>query len=151
MNTTYEQYATAVAELVKMTLNHSGSGARAAAQVLLSAYNGSNWQLNVTDLCNLDGTNYGYVMTVIEGRRSLSCEPHTTLHDGQALFEKLQRKWARLHINNRWKEDCYSCDGHGQKFQEDEDHPEGGEWRDCQTCNSEGSIAKVSTFPAKAG
>lgn len=57
-------------------------GSRVAAQVLLSAYNGEAWQLNVVDLCVLDKSNYKAALDVIRGRVELYIEPHTLIANG---------------------------------------------------------------------
>ena len=62
-----ETYTQAVCKLIELAQGDTG-GSRGAAQVLLSAYNGEAWQLNVVDLCVLDKNNYKAALDVIRGR-----------------------------------------------------------------------------------
>lgn len=105
-----EEYAAAVAACVGLAQQPTGGG-RVAAQVLLSAYNGDSFQLNVTDLCNLDRGNYAYALAVIRGRYELSREPQEVIADGSNVFRKLWTQWARLELTERAKKRCPGCDG----------------------------------------
>ena len=49
---TYQQYQDAVIQLCELAQRDT-SGSRAAAQVILSAYNGYRWQVDITELCYL--------------------------------------------------------------------------------------------------
>ena len=64
-----ETYSLAIHKLVTMAQDDTG-GARVAAQVLLSAYNGDAYQLNIVDLCNLDKDHYLAALSVIRGQKS---------------------------------------------------------------------------------
>ncbi len=94
-------YRDAVAALSAMCLAHDGSGAHAAAQVLLSAYN-RHFHLDVTDLCNLDYENFAHAMAVIHGRVKCSKEPHSMIADGNEVFRRLWSKWEHLHSQQRY-------------------------------------------------
>jgi len=107
-----ESYIGAIKRLLPLAQSDT-SGSRAAAQVLLSAYNGDNWQLDITDLCVLDDDYYQAALLVMHYRRALSEEPHTLITNGDQLFSELQQQWKRYHINNRHKSPCKCCEGTG--------------------------------------
>lgn len=144
---THEEYANAVVKLTTMALNHGGSGSAAAAQVLLSAYNGNNWQLDITDLCHLDHGNFAAAMTVIQGRKQLYTEPHQLINDGNETFHKLQMKWSHYHIDNRWKQECWTCSGTGKVWIDENDDSE--ETKTCYSCNGKGYREEIRTFPTE--
>tara|TARA_R110002072_G_scaffold303138_1_gene495415 strand:+ start:26981 stop:27481 length:501 start_codon:yes stop_codon:yes gene_type:complete len=95
-------YKDAVKHLSEIALTQDGSGAYAAAQVLLSSYNGSNYQLNITDLCNLDDINFKCAQAVIAGRVHTQEEPHNIIENGSSIFQKLEEKWSNLRVKNRY-------------------------------------------------
>lgn len=105
---TLEEYAEAVAVCVELA-QQSTSGGRAAAQVLLSAYNGDAFQLDITDLCNLDQENYENAITVIRGRYEIRQEPQQVLQDGSQIFRDLWRQWEGLKLTERAKHPCPDC------------------------------------------
>ncbi|MCC5811347.1 MAG: hypothetical protein JJU06_13335 [Ectothiorhodospiraceae bacterium] len=96
-------YAEAVRRLY-LTARHTTSGGRAAAQVLLSAYNGYEFHLDVVDLCLMDEQNLADALTVMQGRAMLGREPHNLLKNGGKLFEALAEQWSGLHVSQRYKE-----------------------------------------------
>lgn len=96
-----EDYAEAVLILVKLAQTDSG-GARVAAQVLLSLYNGNNWHVDLTDLCNLDCTNYRAALDAIRGRVEFSREPQRMIENGEAIFDQLEAGWQAYHVRNRY-------------------------------------------------
>lgn len=98
-----ENYGPAVAELAEMCLNHDGSGAYAAVQVLLGTYNSRNYQLDMVDLCSLDYRNYALCMDVINGRVHAMREPHEMLQNGREVFNRLEERWSGLHVTRRYK------------------------------------------------
>jgi len=118
---TMEQYAAAIQKLLAMSLEHDGSGARACAQVLLSAYNGDDWQLDVTDLCALDQNYYPAAITVIRGRAELREEPQELVKNGNKLFKELWKQWDRYHVANRHLLECFHCSGRGYTYETDKD------------------------------
>jgi len=99
---TIEEYATAV-DLLSGIAQQDTSGSRAAAQVLLSAYNGENWQLDITDLGVLSSNYYEAALVVIRGRTELMIEPHTLIENGEAIFDRLWDLWQAFHVKNRGK------------------------------------------------
>jgi hypothetical protein len=97
---TKADYAEAVKLLVKLAQTDCG-GARVAAQVLLSAYNGNNWQCNLVDLCNLDAAHYRAAIIVIRSRVELNSEPQRLIANGDAIFDRLEEDWQSYHVKNR--------------------------------------------------
>lgn len=116
---TKEEYATAVAACVELAQRDTG-GSRVMAQVLLSAFNGDSFQLDVTDLCNLDDSNYSHALAVIRGRREAGREPHEMIPDGGSIFGALWTQWARLELTERAKKRCPSCN-RGKIYKNDDD------------------------------
>lgn len=94
-----EAYKAAVCKLINLAERESG-GSRVAAQVLLSAYNGLEWQLNIVDLCLLDKRYYKAALDVIRGRVELGIEPHSLIADGNKIFENMWLQWDRYHVSN---------------------------------------------------
>lgn len=94
------QYAEAVARLIAVARRDHG-GSRVAAQVLLSAYNGSEFHLDVTDLCILDSNNIRDAITVIEGRATTNIEPHRLIKDGDKVFAGLWEQWKHMRVGVR--------------------------------------------------
>lgn len=136
--TTPEEYSKAIATLVSIAQQDFG-GSRAAAQVLLSAYNGSAFQLDVTDLCILDCENFEAAMTVIRGRKELMREPHQMIPNGDLLFSNLWDQWICLHVEERGKRDCPDCDGRGKtRASIDDDLPT----IKCNRCNGSGRVCR---------
>ena len=121
------------------------SGGRVAAQVLLSAYNGDNWQLNVADLVNMDRTNLHHALTVMEGRATLFVEPHDFIENGSYKFEKLQEYWKRLHIHNRWKKQCDECHGSGEIYANMDDENDYATEK-CPACKGKGLLPEIREF-----
>ncbi|WP_020678112.1 DUF7673 family protein [Geopsychrobacter electrodiphilus] len=102
MKITIEEYATAVQFLAGLAQQDT-SGSRAAAQVLLSAYNGEEWQLDITDLGVLSSDYYLAALAVIRGRTELMIEPHKLIENGEAIFDRLWDLWQAFHVKNRGK------------------------------------------------
>ncbi len=86
--TTEKVYSAAILKLAALAQGDTG-GSRVAAQVLLSAYNGNDFQLNIVDLCTLDRGYYQAALAVIRGRVELGTEPQDLLEDGEHLFREL--------------------------------------------------------------
>lgn len=133
---TVEAYGEAVLRLLKIAKTGT-SGARAAAQVLLSAYNGEEWQLDIVDLSLLDRDYYTAALLVIRGRTELSVEPHTLIEDGSRHFGELWDRWERLHVKKQGKIACRSCDGRGFTYQTEEDCDLGNRTT-CRACGGKG-------------
>lgn len=130
MAITIEEYAHSVSVLVHLALQDT-SGSRAASQVLLSAYNGFEFQLNITDLGCLDEHYYEHALNVIRGRIECSCEPHFLIKNGSTVFCMLWDNWHGLHIGERHKVKCQTCDGYGKVYADA--FSEDG--KVCTTCN----------------
>lgn len=135
---TTEDYANAVASLASLARRDTG-GSRVAAQVLLSAYNGEQWQLDITDLCNLDRRYFEDALAVIRGRVELMIEPHTLIEDGETEFTELWEAWKRLNVQNRWKPTCRKCGGSGKVYRDDDDMDDEG--TTCPRCEGAGYAA----------
>ena len=129
-----EEYAAAVAKLVPLAQGDTG-GSKVVAQVLLSAYNGEDYQVDIAGMCNLDPANHDAVMTVIQGRYDTSREPHTLIQNGSKIFEALWRDWHRLHVEERGKPRCRVCNGHGVIYKNEDD-----DGTPCTTCNGSGRV-----------
>lgn len=114
-----EEYSTAITACVELARQPTGGG-RVAAQVLLSAYNGDHFQLDVTDLCNLDNKNYAHALAVIRGRYEVSREPHEMIPDGSNVFRALRTQWSRLELKERAKKRCPDCNG-GNVYKNEDD------------------------------
>jgi hypothetical protein len=111
-----QEYATAVVALIRLTQASGTSGSRVAAELLLSAYNGFDFQLDISSLGSLDRGNYELAMTVIRGRYDTGCEPHNMVKDGDKIFGVLRQQWNRLHVRERGKRECPDCDGRGTLY-----------------------------------
>lgn len=134
---TKETYAKAVVRFVDLAQQGTGGG-RVAAQVLLSAYNGFDFQLDVSDLSSLDRENFETAMLIIRGRYETGIEPHSLIPNGNKVFQGLRQKWIRLHVKERGKVECPRCRGIGRIFA-NEDDEEGGE---CQYCAGKGRVCE---------
>lgn len=132
MDVDLERYTHAVNELLVLAQGDA-LGSRAAAQVVLSAYNGREFQLDVTDLGNLDQHYRGLAVTVIIGRNSLQVGPEEVTVDGKESLDEISRRWERLRVTNRWKPDCLTCYGQGkvEKYPDDWNNDELTECPDC--------------------
>ena len=129
-----EDYGNSVYELLKLAKGDTG-GSRVAAQVLLSGYNGRNWQLSISELCNLDANYYQHALNVIHGRVRLMREPHECIENGNDHFQDLQETWSRLHVNERFKTTCYACNGTGDRYSTDYEEVVGK----CYSCEGRGT------------
>lgn len=118
-NITIQEYADAVTACVILAQQPTGGG-RVAAQVLLSAYNGDAFQLDITDLCNLDRENYENALKVIRGRYEIGQEPHQVLQDGKQILRELWSQWSKLELVERAKRRCPDCSG-GKIYKDDND------------------------------
>lgn len=107
-----EEYANAVVKLLPVSQRSSGQS-RVCAQVLLSAYNGYNFQLAIPDLWDLDDNLYEAAIVVIRGRAETGIEPYELVSEGSAMFVALHNSWPQLHIDNRSKAICPVCNGRG--------------------------------------
>ena len=134
---TTEQYADAVAKLVNVARQGTGGGL-VAAQVLLSAYNGFDYQLDISSLGNLDRDNFESAMVIIRGRYETGKEPHTLVANGDRIFGALWNQWFRLHVKERGKVDCPRCDGRGRTYANDNDE----DGTPCALCEGKGRVCR---------
>ena len=95
-----DKYIAGVETLVPLAQSDTG-GARVAAQVLLSAYDGQGFQLDIVDLGLLDEKHYLAALAVIRGRTEHRAEPHTLIFDGDTIFPDLVRMWKGYHVQKR--------------------------------------------------
>lgn len=100
---TPEAYQAGIARLIHLAYTDQTS-ARVAAQVLLSAYNGEQWQLDIVDLTLLDRENYQAALNVIRGRVEVNCEPQHMIQNGSSHFRELWGRYQYLHVSKRGKE-----------------------------------------------
>lgn len=133
---TEQEYAAAIVKLVSLAQGDTG-GSRVAAQVLLSAYNGADFQLDIVDLCNLDHRYYQVALAVIRGRVELRVEPQNFVENGDEVFRDLWQQWQRLHVTNRGLPDCYTCHGSGSVYVDPEDDTN-YDRKPCSACGGKG-------------
>jgi len=129
-----EEYAKAVVDGLGVARQPTGGG-RVMAQVLLSAYNGDSFQLDVAGLSNLDNENYATALKIIRGRYEVCAEPQEVVTDGSKIFRALWTQWERLEITERAKRRCPDCDG--GKIYRDADDEVGVT---CSRCSGTGRI-----------
>lgn len=105
---TPEEYRLAVNTLVDVALTET-TGGRAAAQVLLSAWNGYVWQLDIPDLCYLDYDLLEQALIVIRGRIILMKEPQEVIPEGNAVMKRIAAQWQHLNAERHGEnnENCH--------------------------------------------
>lgn len=134
---TEELYMAAIYLLLKAAQRDSGQSGR-CAQVLLSAFDGDDFQLSICALYWLDADLYNAAITVIRGRSELGLSPHRFVEDGDNVFENLCLRWQGLHVKNRGKVHCPHCDGRGviyRNFDDEEAVP-------CDYCEETGRVCR---------
>ena len=134
--TSEKEYSAAILKLAALAQGDTG-GSRVAAQVLLSAYNGNDFQLNIVDLCNLDRGYYQAALAVIRGRVELGTEPQNLLEDGDRFFCELWKRWERYHVANRGLPDCSLCHGSGLIYEDMNDETNHSR-KACPQCGGRG-------------
>jgi len=137
---TKQDYAAAIIKLVPLAQGDTG-GSRVAAQVLLSAYNGNDFQLDIVDLCGLDSGHYQAALAVIRGRVELREEPQNFVENGDEVFRDLWQQWQRLHVTNRGLPDCFTCHGSGSVYV-DPDDDTNYDRKPCPKCGGKGFGSK---------
>lgn len=137
---TEQDYALAIVKLVSLAQGDTG-GSRVAAQVLLSAYNGADFQLDIVDLCNLDRAYYQASLAVIRGRVELREEPQNFVENGDEVFRDLWHRWERLHVSNRGLPDCFTCHGSGSVYVDPKDDTN-YDRKPCPKCGGKGFGSK---------
>lgn len=135
-----DEYAKAIVGCIELAQQPTHGG-RIAAQVLLSAYNGYSFQLDVAGLSNLDPENYEIAITVIRGRYETCREPHEMLANGSKIFCDLWEQWKRLELEERAKRLCPDCDGRGKLFINPEDEKDMRR-KSCVRCAGTGRICR---------
>ena len=95
------EYRAAINSLIQVAESDT-SGGRAAAQVLLSLYNGYEYHMDLVDLGVLDLRNFQQALIAMRGRVILSIEPHQIIQDGAKRFERLAERWAHLNVEKRY-------------------------------------------------
>ena len=131
-----ETYSQAIHQLISLAQGDTG-WAKVAAQVLLSAYNGEAFQLNIGDLTTLDKDHYHAALLVIRGRVELGREPQHFLKNGDRVFTDLRQQWQRYHVENRGKPTCNLCYGTGL-IPEYPDDDNNYSQKSCNQCDGRG-------------
>jgi len=103
LEVTTESYRDAIVYLASHAQQDT-SGGRAAAQVLLSLYNGLNWHMDLTDLCSMDLQLFEQSLIAIRGRVMLNEEPHREIDNGDQVFNDIQQRWHHLHTSRRYRD-----------------------------------------------
>ncbi len=103
LTVTERDYSEAVSSLIDLAMDDT-SASRAAAQILLSTYNGNSYHMDLTDLCVLDLKYVEQALIVLRGRVMLSKEPQEMIDYGQTKFSELERQWEHLYVKNRHKD-----------------------------------------------
>ena len=130
------EYGQSILALMKLARGDTG-GSRVAAEVILSAHNGTYFQLSVPALCRLDDNNYRHAMTVIHGRKATFREPHGFIENGDDQFSDLWDQWKHvLHVGERFKTMCERCYGRGKKVDEEGEPTT----EDCWYCDGHGTL-----------
>jgi hypothetical protein len=136
------EYKKSVEALLKVARMGTG-GSGVAAQVLLSAFNGYDFHLDVVDLGRLDSVYIRHALRVIWGRNiDPWMEPQHVIENGDAVFGALWDNYRRLHVQNRWKSECGDCDGRGWdwiNFDDEEDESK----KSCRRCSGRGLLGDV--------
>lgn len=86
------EYSEGVRILADYALNQSGSGARVAASVLISANSGS-FQVKIPDLCLLDHTGVRAAFAVIAGRVCTMRDSESQIDNGAQVMQRVFDKW----------------------------------------------------------
>lgn len=95
MTISIKDYQAAIENLMTLAIRDTG-GSTAAAQVLLSSYNGYDFQLSIPDLGLLDGGYFNSAIDCIKGRVQLMKEPHEVIDNGNERFRQLWEQWDFL-------------------------------------------------------
>ena len=101
LTVTESDYRDSVLALVRLAQDDT-SGSRAAAQVLLSLYNGNEWHMDLTDLGVLDLRNLQHALIVIRERIVLARSVEAVLENGDQIFKQLCDRWASYGNDRRY-------------------------------------------------
>ncbi|WP_444903801.1 hypothetical protein ACJJIU_00110 [Microbulbifer sp. CnH-101-E] len=88
-----------VETLLRVANGYSGAS-EIAAQVLLSAWNSSDFAVPVASLSLLDGDNYQHALNVMNLRYH-GRAPQSVIADGEKKFHALYREWNHLEIQRK--------------------------------------------------
>ncbi|WP_444931536.1 hypothetical protein ACJJIF_07100 [Microbulbifer sp. SSSA002] len=91
--------AHSVETLLRVANGYSGAS-EIAAQVLLSAWNSSDFAVPVAELSLLDGDNYQHAINVINLRYQ-GKSPQSVITNGEKKFHTLYRYWSYLEIQRK--------------------------------------------------
>jgi hypothetical protein len=95
-------YKEAIEALLDVCRRHPDtSGARAAAQVLLSCYNGYEFNLDPTEIIYLSSPYQEAAYTVLIQRVLCQIEPQKMVANGEVRFETLVEYYEHLHVRKR--------------------------------------------------
>lgn len=79
--------------LTRLACTDSGGG-RAAAKVVLSTYNSTDYPLDVVDLGVLDQDHFEDAINVLRLRIEHSREPHSFFVNGDRLLNEIAEQWG---------------------------------------------------------
>jgi len=82
-----------LARLVGLAATSDTGGANVAAQIVLGLYNGSDYPMDLTELCRLDEDLFEDAMNVIRLRVVAQTEPHEFFANGGQLFQQIAQDW----------------------------------------------------------
>ena len=83
------QLLSSLDNLVKLAARSDSGGAYVAAKVVLSAYNSSDYPLDIAELGALDTDLFEDALNVIRLRIQHAYEPHEFFTEGRQLFEAI--------------------------------------------------------------
>lgn len=96
-----KKYENAIKSLVELA-NKSCGSSKAAAAVLLSAYDPAEYPLDISELCLFDPDYLASAMTVISLRVCNGREPQYFIHNGIEVFRLIAKRWRDvLHVKAR--------------------------------------------------
>jgi hypothetical protein len=139
---TREQYAGAVIKFIDLARQRT-SGGKVAAQVLLSAYNGDEFQLDLASMGNFDEKNFELAMLIIRGRYDTRHEPHEMIRNGSRVFGDLWNARFALNVGERGKVACPRCDGQGELLLNPEDEYD-ERTKPCPRCDGKRRICRCT-------
>jgi hypothetical protein len=97
-------YPEAVKHLVDVAISQSGSGARVAASILVSANSGS-FKVEIPDLCLLDHKNLAAAYAVISGRVSTHRDAGSQVENGYKLIDDIFHEWKGVLLKEEYAND----------------------------------------------
>ncbi|MFK7849657.1 MAG: hypothetical protein AB8D78_01660 [Akkermansiaceae bacterium] len=88
-----KKFVSSLKRLVELAATSDTGGANVAAQVALGLYNGSDYPMDLTELCRLDDDLFEDAMNVIRLRIETQTEPHEFFANGGRLFQQIAQDW----------------------------------------------------------